>query len=255
MRRRQFLLSGSLGSLIACGLVSLSGQAQTIPLTVSAAASLQDALKEIQPLYQQEQPTVEITFNFGSSGSLQQQIEQGALVDLFISAAAGQMNALQEKGLILTETRTDLVSNQLVLITPVTGPQIDAVEDLLQPVIERIALGEPSSVPAGTYAQQALESLGLFNDLKAKFVYGKDVRQVLSYVEAAEVQVGLVYQTDVNRSHRVKVAMGMDPATHAPIVYLMAVMGDSQNPEAAKAFAQFLQADAAQAVFKNFGFN
>jgi molybdate transport system substrate-binding protein len=255
MQPRLILSSVTLfASLSALGLAPMVARAESTSLTISVAASLQDAISALQPLYEEKNPDIELVINFGSSGSLQQQIEQGAPVDLFISAAARQMNALAEKGLILPETETILVTNELVLITPINSPLIEKSGDLTQPDIERIALGEPSSVPAGTYAQQALTALDLISELESKFVFGKDVRQVLNYVETDNVDVGIVYQTDALVSDKVKVSFVFPPETHEPIVYPMAVIKGSDHPEAAGAFAEFLKGEAAERVWEEFGF-
>ncbi len=255
MQRRLILSSLTLlASLSTLGLAPIVARAQSTSLTISVAASLQDAINALQPLYQEKNPDIELVINFGSSGSLQQQIEQGAPVDLFISAAARQMNALAEKELILPETKTILVTNELVLITPINSPLIENPEDLTQPDIERIALGEPSSVPAGTYAQQALTALDLISELESKFVFGKDVRQLLNYVETDNVDVGILYQTDALVSDKVKVSFVFPPETHEPIVYPMAVIKGSDHPEAAGAFAEFLKGEAAERVWEEFGF-
>jgi len=158
-------------------------------LTISAAASLKDAIAEIQQLYTQQQP-VTITNNFGASGSLQHQIEQGAPVDIFISAAATQMDALQQKGLIITDTRKNILSNQVVLIIPKNSQVVANFKDLTSSRVQKIALGEPKSVPAGKYAQEVLTFYNIFNQIKPKIIYAKDVRQVLTYVETGNVDAG-----------------------------------------------------------------
>lgn len=254
-RRALALVLASLPSLIILGggIESL-GEAQPIALTVSVAASLQDAILAVEPLYQEQVPDVKLIFNFGSSGSLQQQIEQGAPVDVFISAAVRQMDALEEKDLLLPESRIDLVKNQLVLITSADGPEIKVPADLKRPAIERIALGEPVSVPAGTYGQQALTALELVETLEPRFVFGKDVRQVLNYVETGNVEAGIVYHTDALLSSQVQIALTFPAETHDPIVYPIAVIQDSNHPETAQAFVQFLQTEPSQAVFSQFGF-
>lgn len=208
----------------------------------------------IQPLYQEQVPEVELIFNFGSSGSLQRQIEQGAPADVFISAAARQMDVLEVQGLLLPETRFDWVVNRLVGITPAAKTTLTTAQDLTRPDIEQIALGEPTSVPAGSYAQQALTSLDLFEELSPKLIFGKDVRQVLNYVETGNVDAGLVYQTDALISDKVKVALVFPPETHDPIVYPVAVIADSSNPEAARAFTAFLRGEEVREIMTQFGF-
>lgn len=228
---------------------------ESVELMVSAAASLQDAMKAIAPLYTQEQANVIITYNFGSSGSLQQQIEQGAPVDVFLSAAPKQMNALQEKDLLLTDTRQDLLKNSMVLVTPKDKTDISDFKELTTDKVKKVAIGDPSSVPAGQYGKEVLTSLKLYEPIQSKLVFAKDVRQVLSYVETGNIEAGLVYATDAKVSDNVKVITTAPEASHAPIIYPVAVLKESKNPDSAKAFVQFLSTEPAQAVFKSYGFS
>ena len=224
----------------------------TPSLTISAAASLKDAIAEIQQLYTQQQP-VTITNNFGASGSLQQQMEQGAPVDIFISAATIQMDALQQKGLIITDTRKNILSNQVVLIAPKNSNLVSHFKDLTSAGVQKIALGEPKSVPAGKYAQEVLTFYNIFNQIKPKIIYAKDVRQVLAYVETGNVDAGIVYLTDAKVSH-VKIVEIAPANSHSPVVYPVAVIKASKNINAAKQFVQFLSSKPASDVFNKYGF-
>lgn len=226
-------------------------------LTVSAAASLKNALEDIKILYQEKHPETEITYNFAASGSLQRQIEQGAPVDVFIAAAAAQMDAVENQGLILTETRQDLLENQIVLITPSRPPnhlKIDEFKDLTTAQITKIALGEPQIVPAGKYAQEVLTYFQISDRVNAKAVYGKDVNQVLNYVATGNVDAGIVYQTDAQNSDRVKISAIAPENSHSPVVYPMAVVQDSNHQNAALDLVEFLSTPAAQTVFRQYGF-
>ena len=225
-----------------------------IELTISAAASLKDAIETIKPLYLQENPDIKIIFNFASSGSLQRQIEQGAPVNIFISAAPRQMNALQKKGLLLNETRQDLLTNQMVLIVPKNNTQVTGFKALTSKVVEKMALAQPESAPAGRYGKEVLTSLGIFDKLKPKIVYGKDVRQVLNYVATGNVDAGIVYNSDTKVSDQVKIVETAPPGSHTPIVYPIAVLKDSPTPEAAKDFVEFMFTPEAEAKFKEYGF-
>ncbi|MCC0178996.1 molybdate ABC transporter substrate-binding protein [Waterburya agarophytonicola K14] len=223
-------------------------------LIFSAAASMQDVLEEIKQLYLVQYPQAKITFNFGSSGSLQHQIEQGAPIDIFISAAPQQMNDLAAKKLLLNETRQDLVKNQMVLVTPEDNHSIDSFDDLIKKSIEQVALGEPNSVPAGKYAQEILTSLNLIDRIKTKAVYAKDVRQVLNYVATGNIEAGIVYRTDTAKTKNVRVVATAPPTIHSPLIYPVAIMKDSNHPEAAKQMLDFLFTSQAQAIFKKHGF-
>jgi molybdate transport system substrate-binding protein len=233
---------------------ALNSAAPSTKLTISAAASLKDAMEEIKPLYSKEKSNVTLTYNFGSSGALQQQIEQGAPADVFISAAAKQMDALQQKSLLLDGTRKDLLRNQVVLIVPEKGTAITGFKDLTSDRIKKIAIGEPKSVPAGKYAQEVLTKQKIFDPIKAKVVYAKDVRQVLNYVESGNADAGIVYLSDAKSSNKVKVVETAPENSHSPVVYPLAVLKSSKNPDAAKDFVQFLFGNQAKTVFEKQGF-
>jgi molybdate transport system substrate-binding protein len=227
---------------------------QTISLTISAAASLKDSLEALKPIYAKGKPNIKLVYNFGSSGALQQQIEQGAKVDLFISAATKQMDALEKKGLLVDGTRKNLLSNQMVLITPQNSTDVSDIKDLTSPRVKRIALGEPKSVPAGQYAQQVLTSFKIADKIKNKVVYAKDVRQALNFVESGNADAGLVYLSDAKITPKVKIVTTVEESTHSPIVYPIAVLKSSKNVNAAKEFEQFLFGGDVKTVFEKQGF-
>jgi molybdate transport system substrate-binding protein len=228
--------------------------AQSSNLTISAAISLKDSLEAIKTLYQKKDPKTQITYNFGSSGSLQQQIEQGAPVDIFIAAANKQMDALETKKLLLTGSRRTLVTNQLVLITPKNEKTVNQFKDLTKPAVTKIAIGEPNSVPAGKYGEEVLKFYKILDQIKSKIIYGKDVRQILTYVETANVNAGLVYITDAKTSQKVRIAAIAPKKSHSPIVYPVAILKDSKNLNTAKAFNQFLKSNTSKTIFKKYGF-
>lgn len=227
-------------------------ESKEVKLTVSAAASLKDALDEIKQHYEKEHPDVSLTFNYGSSGSLKQQILQGAPVDLFFSAAIEPYNELVEKGII--EEGTNLLGNELALIVPKNNSSIKRFEDLAAEEIHKMSIGTPETVPAGLYAKETLERMNLWEAVESKLVYAKDVRQVLSYVETGNVDAGIVYKTDALVSDKVKIAATADESIHAPIMYPVGVIKESQNYDAAKSFYQYLQSENAIKVFEAYGF-
>lgn len=233
------------------------GAKNSVPvnLTVSAAASLKDAMEEIQTIYAQEKTNVTLTYNFGGSGALQQQIEQGAPADLFISAATSNMDTLVSKGLMVEDSKKDLLENKVVLIAPANSTKITDFSSLAETDVRNVALGEPDSVPAGKYAKEILTKLEIWDQVSAKTVFAKDVRQVLNYVETENVDAGIVYQTDAKTSDKVKVIAEAPDGSHTPVVYPLAVVKSGKNQEAAQAFAAFLAGDKAKTVFENYGFN
>ncbi|MBW4453482.1 MAG: molybdate ABC transporter substrate-binding protein [Nostoc indistinguendum CM1-VF10] len=261
MKRRQilgFLGIPVAGLLLAIGLPLVTpsaviGQSNTT-LLVSAAASLKDALEEIKPLYQQSKSSTKINYNFGASGALQQQIEQGAPADIFISAAKKQVDALEEKGLLLTGSRTNLANNSLVLIVAQDVVGISSFYNLTDSKIKKIAIGEPRSVPAGQYGEQVLKNLKLYDQVKSKLVFANNVRQVLAAVESGNAQAGIVYATDAKISNKVKVVITAEKKFHSPIIYPVAVIKGSKNIPAAKEFVQFLSDSQAKTVLRKYGF-
>ena len=223
-------------------------------LLVSAAASLKDAMEEIKSLYQQGKPNVNINYNFGASGALQQQIEQGAPADIFISAAKKQVDALEQKQLLVAGTRSILAKNRLVLIVPKGVTGVTSFYNLKDGKIKKIAIGEPRSVPAGQYAEQVLDKLKILPLVKSKLVYANNVRQVLASVESGNADAGLVYATDAKISDKVRVVVAADEKYHSAIVYPVAVVKSSKNISAAKDFVQFLSNGQAKAVLRKYGF-
>lgn len=230
--------------------------AETIELTVSAAASMTDALKEIQQAYETKNPNIQLNFNFGASGALQQQIEQGAPADLFLSAATKNMKALVEQQLMDANQQKNLLSNELVAVVAADGSApVASVADLSKPDVKNIAIGIPESVPAGGYAKEALTSAKLWDALQSKMVQGKDVRQVLQYVETGNADVGFVYKTDALTSDKVKVAFPVDPQTYTPVEYPIGVVKATKHNKEAEDFYNYLQTQEALDVFVKYGFS
>ena len=226
-----------------------------INLTISAAASLKDAMAEIKPIYEQKKTDVSLTLNLASSGSLRQQIEQGAPVDLFISASPSHMNMLQEKGLLIDESLRDLLKNQMVLIVPQENTAaVNTFQDLTKDAISKISIGEPKSVPAGKYGQEVLSYLDIYEAVEPKIVFAKNVRQVVNYVATGNVDAGIVYRTDTKGSSRAKIVANAPERSHTPVVYPMAIIKDSKNIEAAKQLEEFILTPEAKAVFEKYGF-
>lgn len=229
-------------------------QEAPVTLTISAAASLKDALGEIKELYSKDKANVTLTYNFGASGSLQQQIEQGAPADIFISAGAKQMDALKKKSLLVDDTMKNLLQNEVVLIVPKDNSTIKDFNDLAGDAVKKVALGEPKSVPAGQYAEETLTSLKILDKVKVKTTYGNDVKQVLAWVESGNADAGIVYATDAKISKNVKVVANAPDKSHSPVIYPEAVIKGSKNQEAAKAFLKYLSEDKAIKVFEKYGF-
>ena len=230
-------------------------KSESVELHVSAAASLTNAMNELAELYAKDNPNVKIIFNFGSSGALQQAIENGGETDLFFSAAQKQMNALDEKGELADGTRKDLLRNEVVLIVPIDSDKnISDFNDAASAKVEKIALGEPKGVPVGQYSEEIFTALNILDAVKAKAVYGSDVRQVLAWTESGEVDCGVVYATDAAISDKVKVICAAPEGSHKPVIYPAAAIKSSKNLYAAKKFLDFTSSDAAKKVFAKYGF-
>lgn len=223
-------------------------------ITISAAASLSDVLKETADAYQKEHKNEKIVFNFGGSGALSQQIIHGAPVDLFISAAKQPVDLIKDKG--LTASEEAFFKNKLVLIVPkAAGNKQINFSNLDSGNVKKIAIGTPEAVPAGTYAKETLESLNKWGSLKEKLVYCKDVRQVLQYVESNNVDAGLVYYTDAITSKKVKVVSEAEDSWHQPIVYYTSIISDGKNRNEASGFLEFMKSEKAKSIFEGYGFS
>jgi len=256
MKSRRLVAAGLLAFLLAAiGIFPQVGVAQDkSEITVSAAISLKDSLDEIGNIYEKNHPGVKISFNYGGSGTLQRQIEQGAPVDIFFSAAEKQMDDLQAKGLVDAGTRRNIVSNQLVLIVPASNTTLQGFSDLARPDVKTVALGEPATVPAGTYARQTLEHLDLLAAVEKKTVLAKDVRAVLTYVETGNADAGIVYQSDAQGSTKVRIVAVAPADSHDPIVYPAAILKGAKNPASGASFLAFLSGAEARGIYLKRGF-
>jgi molybdate transport system substrate-binding protein len=234
---------------------STTTQALAVELNISAAASLTDVLTVINEMYTQIHKNVTIVPNYASSGILQKQIEQGAPADVFISAAAKQMQALQDGGLILDETRQDLLNNKIVLVVPKNSAlEITGFMDLLNDNVKQIAIGDPEFVPSGIYGKQAFEVFGIYEQIQSKLILGIDTPHVLGYLESNSVDAGIVYSTDAAITDNIKVVADAPAEVNNKIVYPVAVIKASRNVEAAKAYIAFLFSNEARAIFEQYGF-
>lgn len=237
-------------------LFSAAPAARGQEVTLSAAISMKDAVEEVGRGFMRARPGVVLRYNFGSSGELQRQIEAGAPVDLFISAAERQMDELERKGLIRPATRRVFARNVLTVIVPADSTLTVAVPgDLLDRRVRRIVIGDPKTVPVGQYSEESLRALGVWARLSDKLVYAENVRQALEYVGRGEVEAGFVYTTDAAlRRGRVREAFRPDPRSYHPVVYPAAVLRDAAHPALAAAFLDRLLSREGQAVLARFGF-
>jgi molybdate transport system substrate-binding protein len=232
-----------------------SGSPRANELTISAAVSLKDAFNELAELNEKRNGT-KVHFNFGASGALQKQIEQGAPADVFASAGAKQMDELATKAFVEPSSRQDFARNELVLVVPAaSGVAVSSFADLNKAEVKKIAVGNPKTVPAGQYTEQTFSRLKLLPQLKSKLIFAEDVRQVLDYVVRGEVDAGVVYSSDaLSAGAKVKVAARAAGDSHDPILYPIAIVKESQQKEAAQKFIDLVVSAEGQSILTKHGF-
>jgi len=239
-------------------LLSAQTVGNTQEILISAAASLSVVMDVIIAQFEAEHSNIVVEVNYGSSGALQKQIEQGAPVDLFVSAGMKQMNTLEEQGLI--DMTTPLLINEMVIVANKQSVDIGLATDisltqLLQQVNPTyIAIGEPDTVPAGQYAEQVLQHEQIWDAWNNQYVYAKDVRQVLNYVEQGNAELGFVYLSDAISSNKVEIIHHIDSETHDPIIYPIAIMKNSKQSEVAKLFFDYLLSEELNVLYEQNGF-
>lgn len=245
----------------ACVMTAFAGcgtketAAEPTELTILAAASLTDVCNEIKDLYEAEHENVTLNFSYGASGALQAQIEEGVGADIFLSAATKQMNALNEEGLMDSDSITELLENKVVLIVPAESTtDLNSFEEVATDKVKMIGLGEPESVPVGQYSEEIFTSLGILDQVKAKANYGSDVRTILSWVETSAVDCGVVYATDAYTSEDVRIVAQAPEDSCKRVIYPVGIVKESANPEAATEFVAYLQEEETIALFEKYGF-
>lgn len=223
-------------------------------LTVSAAASLTNAFKEIGGKFEASRPGVTLRFNFAASGVLIQQVAQGAPVDVFASADQATVTQGIEQKLFDADTKRDFARNTVVLIVPAQGgPDVKVLTDLNATNVKRIAIGKITTVPVGRYTKEALDAAKLWSAIEPKFVFADTVRQVLDYVARGEADAGFVYRTDAAiGGDKVRVVLTVEG--HTPVTYPVAVVSDSRHKALARDFIAFLSTPPALEVLAKYGF-
>lgn len=254
MKLRKVIGLLSLSICLSIGLLGCNnGEKETIELSISAAASLKEAMAKIEEEYKKINENITLVVNYGSSGSLQRQIEEGAPCDVFISAGQKQMKVLDESGLLLEGTYNDLLRNDLVLISS-KDSKVSSIDDLATDKVNHIAVGDPDSVPAGKYADEVLTNLKLKEKINDKLVFAKDVKEVLAWTKSENTEVGFVYYSDAINSNSVKIVETIPKDSHSDIIYPIAVIKNSKQVESAKSFEQFLLSEDGQEILKEFGY-
>lgn len=226
-----------------------------VTIMAAAAASLEYSFEdELIPMFEEKYPYITVEGTYDSSGKLQTQIEQGMQADVFMSAAKKQMNTLVDENLADRDSVVDLLENKIVLITG-TKTQTDLKEFTDIKSAETIAIGDPASVPVGQYTQEALTSLGLWDEVSAKASLGTNVTEVLNWVAEGSAQAGVVYATDAATTEKVKIiAEAPEGSLSEKVIYPAGIVSTSEHKEEAKLFTEFLQSDEALSVFEEYGF-
>ncbi len=247
----------ALGVSIACASLLTHAQAAAATptdITVSAAASLTDAFKDVAQAFETQHPDIKVTLNFAASGVLLGQLKQGAPVDVLATADEKTMDRAASAKLIDGRSRVNFAANSLVVVTPKGSPAPATLQSLTDPRWKRIAIGTAASVPAGAYARDALNAAGLTAALEPQMIYGANVRQVLAYVARGEVDAGFVYRTDA-MAQASKVAVAFDVPLSSAVLYSIALVSASEHAVAARSFIDFVRTDAAQKILARFGFS
>lgn len=223
-------------------------------ITVAAAASLKNCMDEkLIPMFQEKYPNIKVQGTYEASGKLQTQIEEGAEIDVFMSAAMKQMKALDEKGLIVENSIVELLENKIVLIVPKGNNKgIKTFEDILKS--DKIAIGDPGSVPVGQYSKEAFENLKIWDKVSEKASLGTNVTEVLTWVAEGSADAGVVYSTDAASNDKVEVVSEAPEGSVSKVIYPVGVVKSTKEEEAAKKFAEFLSSDEAIKVFETYGF-
>lgn len=242
-------------SLMGCGRSkTVKEPAKETTITVAAAASLKNCMDaKLIPMFQTKYPNIKVKTTYDSSGKLQTQIEEGAPVDVFMSAAMKQMTALDGKSLIIKDSIVKLLENKIVLIVPAKNSKgISAFTDIIK--ADKIAIGDPASVPAGQYAKEALTNLKIWDKVSAKASLGTNVTEVLNWVAEGSADAGVVYATDAASNDKVKVVAEAPAGSVSKVIYPVGIVKATKNEDAAKSFVDFLKSDEAIKVFESYGF-
>lgn len=238
-------------SLTGCG-NNVAAKESTI--TVAAASSLKNCMDEkIIPMFKEKYPGIKVQATYDSSGKLQSQIEEGASIDVFMSAAMKQMDELNKKDLIDKDSVVKLLENKIVLIVPVNNEKcISTFQDILK--ADKIAVGDPASVPAGQYAKEVLTNLKAWEDVSKKASLGTNVTEVLNWVAEGCADAGIVYSTDAASNKKVKITAEAPEGTVSKVIYPAGIVKASKHKDSSKKFIEFLQSNEAKKVFESYGF-
>lgn len=226
---------------------------EPVTILIAAAASMQYSLEELNPMFKEQYPWITVESTYDSSGKLQTQIEEGMEAEVFLSAAMKQMNDLKDQDLIDADSAIELLENKVVLITSTEETNVTSFDDILN--ADKIAIGDPESVPAGQYAKEVLENLGIYGEVEEKASLGTNVTEVLNWVAEGSADAGIVYATDAASTDNVTViAEAPEGTLENPVIYPIGIISNSSKKETAKLYIDFLRSEEAAAVFEKYGF-
>lgn len=249
-RNSSILLFMILGGILFSG----CSKKEETELLIGAAASLEPAMKELQPMFEEQHPELRLSFTFAGSGTIEQQIREGAPIDIFLSAANKQMDSLEKDELLLPDSRVDLYRNEVVLIVPVDSKLgIADFKDITKADI--IALGDPESVPAGQYAELIFKRLGIREAVYSKATLGKTVTEVAAWVSSGEAEAGVVYKTDAIRNDKLEIAATAPEREGSIAIYPGAILKNTKSEAQAKEFLSYLDTKEAEEIMVNYGFD
>ncbi|HUG36132.1 MAG TPA: molybdate ABC transporter substrate-binding protein [Candidatus Limnocylindrales bacterium] len=252
MKRSRAVQAILIGLVLTAGAADAPAQMRPTPLAVYGASDLAFAFKEIAPLFEKATGT-KVTLVLGSTGNLAKQIEHGAPADVFFAANMSFVEDLRAKGAVIPQTLALYAQGRIVLATSrKAGIKVERLEELLRPDVRRIAIANPEHAPYGRAAQEALQSLGLWERLRPKLVYGENIRHALQFIETGAVEAGIVALSVANVPDIQYTAI--DPKLHAPLNQGAAVVARSGRPELALAFLQFVNGPEGRPIMKRYGF-
>lgn len=253
------LLVVSLGTLtIGCTTTKEPAKKEEKPvsITISAASSLKNVLTDAKTEFEKQNKNVKININFGASGALRKQIEEGAPVDIFVSADSSNVAALKDKKLVDEDSVKTITSNKIVLIgSKDSNIKIKDLSELPNLTFKNIAIATPETAPAGFYSKESLNYYKVFDKIKSKIVYGKDVQTALSYVESGNAELGMVFYSDAKSSKNSKVLLEVPSNTHSKISYDCGIISTSKEKDTCKKIISFFTSDKGQSILEKYGFS
>jgi len=254
--KKYLLFASLLFSLLVIPEIDRSSAEPAQEIIVSAAVSLKNVFEEVGKILEEKHPGAKARFNFGASGDLARQIEAGAPVDVFVSAAQKDMDDIDQKGLITSGTRMNFAGNSVVLVrSGMSQIRMELFEDLRKAEVKKIVIANPKSVPAGRYAEEVLKYFNLWEAVKDKLVFAEHVRQALDYVARNEVDAAIVYSTDAMiRPKEVRIITKAPDRSHQPIIYPIGIVKGSKNQSLAKEFITLVLSTEGKNLLRKYGF-